>query len=78
MRIGIICVNSPRRTTLPARPTPVPELSGLQSGSADDRAREQRIDSADLVGADRDVYIVHLGEVYRLSQTRNGKLILTK
>lgn len=34
--------------------------------------------SEDLLRGGRDVQIVHAGEVYKLSVTRNGKLILTK
>jgi hemin uptake protein HemP len=34
--------------------------------------------SAELMQGRREVVIVHRGENYRLQQTRNGKLILTK
>jgi hemin uptake protein HemP len=37
-----------------------------------------RVDSALLMGGQRVLEIVHLGEVYRLQTTRFGKLILTK
>jgi hemin uptake protein HemP len=37
-----------------------------------------RVDSAVLMGGQRMLEIVHLGEVYRLQTTRFGKLILTK
>ena len=37
-----------------------------------------RIDSAALMGGQRVLEIVHVGEVYRLQTTRFGKLILTK
>ena len=37
-----------------------------------------RGDSAELMGGQRVLEIVHLGEVYRLQTTRLGKLILTK
>lgn len=36
------------------------------------------IDSTDLLGRERQVEIVHQGQVYRLQATRLGKLILTK
>ncbi len=36
------------------------------------------IDSRLLLGKEGKVLIVHEGEEYRLSVTRNGKLILTK
>lgn len=34
--------------------------------------------SDDLLHGAREVQIAHAGEIYRLSVTRNGKLILTK
>ena len=37
-----------------------------------------RVDSTTLMGGQRVLEIVHLGEVYRLQTTRFGKLILTK
>ena len=37
-----------------------------------------RVDSGVLMGGQRVLEIVHLGEVYRLQTTRFGKLILTK
>jgi hemin uptake protein HemP len=37
-----------------------------------------RVDSTALMGGQRVLEIVHLGEVYRLQTTRLGKLILTK
>jgi hemin uptake protein HemP len=36
------------------------------------------IDSSDLLGGHSSLIIRHLGEVYRLQITRQGKLILTK
>lgn len=36
------------------------------------------IDSRRLFGGTQEVRIQHLGQEYRLRQTRNGKLILTK
>ena len=36
------------------------------------------VDSATLLGTNREVRIVHEGETYRLFRTRQGKLILTK
>lgn len=35
-------------------------------------------DTSILFGAKREVILVHKGEQYRLRQTQNGKLILTK
>lgn len=37
-----------------------------------------RVESATLMGGQRVLEIVHLGEIYRLQTTRFGKLILTK
>ena len=36
------------------------------------------LESTTLLGANREVRIVHEGETYRLCRTRQGKLILTK
>jgi hemin uptake protein HemP len=36
------------------------------------------LDSRSLFGAGREIHIDHLGQVYRLRHTANGKLILTK
>lgn len=38
----------------------------------------RQIDSRDLLAGAPEVRIVHNGQEYRLRQTRNGKLILTK
>jgi hemin uptake protein HemP len=35
-------------------------------------------DSRDLMKGGREIYIHHKGELYRLQETRNGKLILKK
>jgi hemin uptake protein HemP len=43
-----------------------------------DAAGVRRIDSAVLFAAARELQILHGHELYRLTQTRNGKLILTK
>ncbi len=51
---------------LPARPTPV-KSNGPQT-----------LDSRELLGDQAMVLIQHLGEIYRLQTTRQGKLILTK
>lgn len=37
-----------------------------------------RVDSAVLLGRYQEIEILHAGETYRLRQTRQGKLILTK
>jgi hemin uptake protein HemP len=41
-------------------------------------ALRNRFQSAELLGAAREVVIEHAGEEYRLRLTRQGKLILTK
>lgn len=41
-------------------------------------AAPRSIDSRDLLPATGELQILHLGETYRLRQTRQGKLILTK
>ncbi|MGE0725729.1 MAG: hemin uptake protein HemP [Alphaproteobacteria bacterium] len=52
-------------------------------GSAADRpaapaAGPRRIDIRTLLGADREVLLIHRDAEYRLRVTSNGKLILTK
>lgn len=41
-------------------------------------SRYGRIDSEHLLGRGREIIVVHAGEEYRLRQTRNGGLLLTK
>lgn len=41
-----------------------------------DRGEPQALTSTELMRGKREVVIEHLGERYRLQQTRNGKLIL--
>ncbi|WP_114946681.1 hemin uptake protein HemP [Microvirga calopogonii] len=49
------------------------------SDSKGDRLGPMReVDVASLIGAGREVVLVHRGERYRLRITANGKLILTK
>jgi hemin uptake protein HemP len=43
-----------------------------------DSAPAQTLTSAELMQGRRELVIEHQGERYRLQQTRNGKLILTK
>jgi len=42
------------------------------------RAAPGIIRSESLLGGEREVLILHAGEVYRLRLTKNGKLLLTK
>ena len=41
------------------------------------KAAPQRVPSESLLGANRELVIVHNGREYRLRLTQNGKLILT-
>jgi hemin uptake protein HemP len=43
-----------------------------------DKAPGLTLTSAELMRGRREIVIEHQGERYRLQQTRNGKLILTK
>jgi len=46
---------------------------------AEDVVPRQRIlNSDDLLAGEKEILIVHHGEMYRLRETRNGKLILGK
>ena len=49
--------------------------SGDRSPSPGDRLP---VDVRDLLAGQRSVALIHAGQQYRLSVTRNGKLILTK
>jgi hemin uptake protein HemP len=59
----------------PQAPSPKQPAAVTTSTAA---AKPLRVDSAVLMGGQRMLEIVHLGEVYRLQTTRFGKLILTK
>ena len=52
--------------------------NGLRKSGDRSDDMPKRIDSRLLLGKEGKVFIVHEGEEYRLSVTRNGKLILTK
>jgi hemin uptake protein HemP len=54
-----------------ARVAPSPQSSGATQASGP-------LDSAKLLGGAKSVEIRHNGSVYRLQETRLGKLILTK
>ena len=49
-----------------------------ESRVADPAVAPSRVCSDGLLGASRELEILHQGEVYRLRRTRQGKLILTK
>ena len=48
------------------------------SSSATSASSPRVLDSVVLFGGTREVRIAHAGETYRLTVTRQGKLILTK
>jgi len=50
----------------------------LPSDEAHKSATTRELDSADLLKGEKEVFIRHAGEVYRLRLTRNDKLILQK
>ncbi|MBS0590556.1 MAG: hemin uptake protein HemP [Proteobacteria bacterium] len=63
--------------TLPSLPSNVSLYLG--SGAARvEHAPTRQFDSRTLFGGADEVRIEHYGQEYRLRQTRNGKLILTK
>lgn len=49
-----------------------------RTSEVDGSSRPRTIESAELLGGEREVQIVHAGETYRLLVTRNNKLILQK
>jgi hemin uptake protein HemP len=49
-----------------------------RTSQATDAVVMPRISSTSLLGAHRSIEIAHGGHIYRLSQTLQGKLILTK
>lgn len=53
-----------------AVPTPVPAPAGIK--------QPRQIRSETLLNGDRELQIIHGDEIYRLSVTRQGKLILHK
>ena len=54
-------------------------LSSTPPSSASTLPEAARVfDSAQLLDGRAEIYIRHQGELYRLRQTRQGKLILTK
>ena len=61
--------------TVPGKP--LPPASRSHSGA---RAihNTHTVDSRDLLAGQSSVQIEHMGEIYRLQTTRQGKLILTK
>ena len=63
----------------PKKPTPVTQSGGDGERSAAAKPTEHKMWlSDDIFCGEREVYIVHGQETYRLLQTKNGKLILQK
>ena len=56
-------------------PKPVQDTSSV---AAQIPESAQTIDSEDLLQGSRQLFILHRGSIYRLLETRNGKLILQK
>ncbi|WP_089961639.1 hemin uptake protein HemP [Limnohabitans sp. 2KL-3] len=68
-------LTDPAKSTItPGTPRSVP----TDTRSASQSSRTRTLDSHDLLGEQALVLIRHLGEIYRLQTTRQGKLILTK
>ncbi len=68
-------------TAAPAGPPPATPLRVAQALDASQQAGlglAQPLDSQLLLQGRRELQILHQGEIYRLQQTRQGKLILTK
>ena len=63
-------MSAPARPALASRPAPEP--------AAATPAGQPPLDSQQLLQGRRELQILHQGEIYRLQQTRQGKLILTK
>lgn len=69
MRIILICKNFDMNS----------QTTAAQEHPAPQRPEEaRRVQLADLMGPARVLEIEHEGQIYRLSLTRQGKLILTK
>lgn len=57
---------------------PLAPLPVAQAGASDPAGASLPLDSRQLLQGRRELQIRHQGEIYRLQQTRQGKLILTK
>ena len=53
-------------------------VQGTSSVAAQIPESAQTIDSENLLQGSRQLFILHRGSIYRLLETRNGKLILQK
>ncbi len=68
-------VVGPPNTALEQTPVTGTAVSGAASSPTQ---VSRAVESHDLLGGQSSVLIHHLGEIYRLQTTRQGKLILTK
>jgi len=59
-------------------PLPADNVSFRTPARAQATPVQRQFDSRTLFGGAQEVRIEHFGQEYRLRQTRNGKLILTK
>lgn len=62
----------------PTGQQPLAALPAAQAGAGDQVGASLPLDSRQLLQGRRELQIRHQGEIYRLQQTRQGKLILTK
>lgn len=60
------------------QPLPSADISVRTNAPAQVGPARREFDSRTLFGEAQEVRIEHFGQEYRLRQTRNGKLILTK
>ena len=75
MRISLIIICVERQSVMNTKAQPSTARPEVPRGAA---AEPHTLDSATLLGAKREVRIVHEGETYRLCRTRQDKLILIK
>jgi hemin uptake protein HemP len=64
--------------TLPLPSIEHSSRAGGSSSATHNLPAQRQFDSRSLFGGAQEVRIEHYGQEYRLRQTRNGKLILTK
>ena len=64
----------------PAGPPPLPQTLAADEVASDPAGSSlaQPLDSQQLLQGRRELQILHQGQIYRLQQTRQGKLILIK
>jgi hemin uptake protein HemP len=57
---------------------PTPNGERILTPAQSKQLIKRRLDSRQLLGSGGRIEIEHRGEIYRLAETRQGKLILTK